>query len=156
MVPPIETIPPVATSSNGDVPMVYNNASIVLVGVCNELILFVTPHHSDCIFRLSLNMMVLYCHVPFFICSCYHYSDLCLTSTYFITSTFCLPSSISYLSSDLPNPLPFHLPSSVSHLYFDFSLLISIFHLLSYVPLFCFYYYLSTICPLFLAFPFRP
>ena len=89
-----------------------------------------------------------------FICSCYHYSDLCLTSTYFSTSAFCLPSSVSYLSPNLLDPLPFCLPSSISCLYFNFPLLTSVFCLLSYVPLFCFYYYLSTICPLVLAFPF--
>ena len=92
-----------------------------------------------------------------FICSCYHYFDLCLTSTYFhyfhlLSSIFQFPT----LSYDLPNPLPFCLLSSILHLYFDSSLLTSVFHLLSYVPLFCFYYYLSTICPSFLAFPFQP
>ena len=34
--------------------------------------------------------------------------------------------------------------------------LTSIFCIPPYVPLLCFYYYLSTICPLFLAFPFWP
>ena len=52
-------------------------------------------------------------------------------------SIFCL--LFSYLSYDLPNPLPFHLLSSILHLYFNFSLLTSIFYLPSYVPLFCFF-----------------
>ena len=48
----------------------------------------------------------------------------------------------------------FHLPSPIRTLISHCLFLSSVFS--SYVPLFHFYYYLSTICPLFLAFPFWP
>ena len=65
-----------------------------------------------------------------FICSCYHYFDLCLTSTYFITSVFHLLSSVF---RSLTYPMIFQtlclsifcLPSSVCtlipHCLFPFS-----------------------------------
>ena len=51
-----------------------------------------------------------------FICSCYHYFDLCLTSTYSITSVFHPLSSILLLYSMIFQTLClsiFHLPFSV-------------------------------------------
>ena len=98
---------------------------------------FLNPHN----FTNSTND----CHVPFLFVLVTIILTFVLTSTYFITSVFCLPTS----SYDLLNPLSFCLPSvhtSIHHL------LTYILCVLSYVPLFCFYYYLSTICLLFLAF----
>ena len=77
--------------------------------------------------------------------------DLCSTSRYF--HYFCLLSSVLILHPIIFQiHFVFHLPLI---LHFIICLLpYSIFHL--YVSLLCFYYYLSIICPLFLAFPFQP
>ena len=74
-----------------------------------------------------------YCHVP-----CIPSSDLLLYPI--ILQTLCLSVFC----------LPFSICTSIPHL------LTSVFHITSYVPLFCFYHYLSIICPLFLAFPSWP
>ena len=104
----------------------------------------------------SITLISIFCPLShaIFICSHYHYFDLCFTLIY--SHYFYLLSSIFYsltLSCDLLNPLPFRLLSSVLCSYFDSSLLPFIFHLPSYVPLF---HFLSTICSLFLAFPSWP
>ena len=79
--------------------------------------------------------------------------DLCLTSRYF--HYFHLPCLYFLLWSF---QIYFIFLSSVFcsvHTLIHHSLT-SVFHILPYVFLFRFYYYLSTICPLILAFPFQP
>ena len=88
-----------------------------------------------------------------FICSCYHYFDLCLTSTYSITSVFHLPFSYFILWSSEP----FAFPSSVFHPPFILRFLITYFHILcsvlcSFVPFLLLSFYHLSIIPC-LAFP---
>ena len=92
-----------------------------------------------------------------FICSCYHYFDLCSISTFSIISIPHSPSAVLLLYPMIFRTLclsifrlPLSVYTSIPHL------LTSIFCVLSHVPLFHFYYYLSTICSLFLAFPSQP
>ena len=68
----------------------------------------------------------------------------------FITSIFLLHPTIFRTLCLSIFCLPFSVHTLIPHL------LTSVFHIPSYVPLFCFYYYPSTICPLFLAFPSWP
>ena len=71
-----------------------------------------------------------------FICSCYHYFDLCLTSTFHYSrlrsSIFLLHPMIFQTLCLSVSCLPFSIHTSIPHL------LTSIFHV---------YYYLPTICP---------
>ena len=88
-----------------------------------------------------------WCHVPFLFVPVTIILTFVRLQHISFTSVFHLPSSISYLSSDLLNPLPFCLLSSIFRLYFNFSLLTSIFRLLSYVPFLLLYFHHLSIIP---------
>ena len=78
-------------------------------------------------FPILTNILILSCAI--FICSCYQYSDLCSTSTYFITSVFCF--LLILWSSE-----PFAFLSSIFYLPFIPQFLIAYFCLLSFCPMF--------------------
>ena len=77
--------------------------------------------------KRSLSLYIKTVSHGIFICSCYPYSDLCLTSIYFITSVFYLPSSIFLLILWSSEPLAFL--SSVFHPPFVLQFLIAYFWL---------------------------